>query len=482
MYLIIIASPCKPKSKFQIYSRAFILAFFAPALLLSGCKEFMAETPVSEIAIPSHFDKSPSVNKSGENYRIVEWWKNWKNPNLNTIIALAIHNNSDIIIAKAHVIEARSGSAIAEGTLLPTVGIKSSVGGGPVNWYSPGAEKSRTLDAYLAGITGTWEPDLFGGRADDAAAANYDQMAIEEQLSGVQLLVATELTHNYLAAVYSTKRELVLNQSEAELEKLLAYTTARFNAAQAQINDINLVREQLLDIKSKKEPLRAETELRKRRITVLSGEVPENMILKISDFSNTVPNAPSGVMPSEVLSRRPDVRARLAAVNAQLSRLNSAKKDLLPRFQINFFSGSGKLQIGGLPSLEGLGSLANLTVYLPIFTAGRIEANIALNDARLQSALAEYNKSLIKSLEDVENSYGIRLSLDRRVKELKASVATANKNAESTNLLYFAGRKTLGDVLGARLDALQRSDQYLVALSELEAATIRLYASLGGGW
>jgi len=482
MHVVLINLKCNSKSKYTIYGRVFILALFAQTLLLSGCKEFIVETPVSEISIPNHFDKSPSVNKGGENYKIAEWWKNWKNPNLNTIISVALHNNTDIMIAKARVIEARSGLVIAEGNLLPTVGIKSSVGGGPVNWYSMGKEKSRTLDAYLAGITGTWEPDLFGGRADDAAAASYDEIAAEEQLSGVQLLVATELTHNYLAAAYLIKRELILRQSESELEKLLLYTTARFNAGQAQINDINLVREQLLDIKSKKEPLHAEYELRKRRIAVLSGEAPERMILKISDLSSTVPNAPSGVMPSGVLSRRPDVRARLAAVNAQLSRLNSAKKDLLPRFQINFFSGSGKLQIGGLSSLEGLGSLASLTVYLPIFTAGRIEANIVLNDARLQSALAEYNQSLIKSLEDVENSYGIKLALDRRVKELKASVLTANKNAESNNLLYFSGRKTLGDVLGARLDSLQKSDQYIVALSELEAATVRLYASLGGGW
>jgi NodT family efflux transporter outer membrane factor (OMF) lipoprotein len=480
---LISAVYCKKNSiKYNIFYPSTLLACFASALLLAGCKEFIAETPISEIVIPNQFDNSPAIKKNDKNYTQTEWWKSWKNPNLNYFISTALYNNLDISIAKARVIEARSGLAITEGKLLPTVGIKSSVGGGPIEWYSPGKEQGRTLDAYLAGITGTWEPDLFGGRADDSAAAHYDELAVQEQLRGVQLLVATELAHNYLSAVFLMKRELIINQTESTLENLLTYTTARFNAGQAQINDADVIREKIHEIKSTKEPLRIEIESRKRRIAVLSGETPENMIINISDSGIIVPNIPLGVMPSEVLLRRPDIRARLDAVNAQLSRLNSAKKDLLPRFQINFFAGSGKLQIGGLPTLEGLGSLASLTVYLPIFTAGRIEANIALNDARLQSALAEYNKSLIQSLEDVENSYGIRLALDRRIKELKASVSTANKNSESTYSLYLAGHKTLGDVLNSRLDALQKKDQYILALSECEAATIRLYASLGGGW
>lgn len=452
---------------------------------LSGCREFIADTPYSEIKIPKKFDQTSSAKPEKEHYSLSEWWRRWNNQQLNSIISTALVNNSDITIARARVLEARSSTAIAEGSLLPTVGINSRIRGGPVKWYNARREESGAIDTYLSGLTGTWEPDLFGGRADDASAARFYALSLEEQLHGMQLLVITEVAHNYFALINLMKRQIILDQSVIILNKLLEYTSARFNAGQAGINDKNLIREQLSETNSKRDPLIAEIEIRRRRILVLSGVVPENKDFKISTNLKHIPRPPLGELPSDVLNRRPDVRARLDAVNAQLSRLNSAKKDLLPRFQINFFGGSGKLQFGLLPGsdgLAGLGTLAGLTVYLPIFTAGRIEANIAMNDASLHEALAEYNKSILQALEEVENAYSARLALERRTKELMHAMSDANSNAASINLLYNSGRKTLGDYLNSRLILLNRADQYTMSLSELESATIRLYASLGGGW
>lgn len=482
-------------------------AFYFMALCLSGCKNFVASTPISEISIPKKFDEV-AIKKNNQTVEsLEEWWTNWHDAQLNKFVSKSLFNSTDVIAARARVIEARSGVDYAEGGLLPTVGVYSAVAGGPVDWISRGPFQSvgpvatsnliptsnlpisnfvpnsnSVPAANLEGITGTWEPDLFGGRRDDAMAALYTELTVEEQLRGVQLQVSIETADNYFSVIYLSKRKIILDQSIATSEKLLEYTQARFNAGQAQTSDINLIRQQLLGLTNKKEPLLAEIQVHRRKLAVLSGTTPETQISLVFNSTARPPRLPEGILPSDVLNRRPDVRARLAALNSQLFRLNSAKKDLLPRFQISFFGGNGRLQFLGLPGIQGLGGLAALTVQLPIFSGGKIEANILANDARLQVALAEYNKAILQSLEEVENAYGIRLALDRRETVLLSSLSYSKLNLHSTNELFQSGSKTIGDTLIAKLDVLAREDEVTQAQLDAAKATIRLYASLGGGW
>ena len=450
---------------------------------LSGCKEFIAETPVSQVRVPSRFDSIPNSESHQIPSNMTEWWRSWNDPILSQAISSALTYNTDLRIAQARVIEARSGASIADGALLPTVGIWSGVGGGPANWYLPeGYEQSRSVDAYLAGITGNWEPDLFGGRADDAAAAHFTVINTEEQLQGTKLLITIELAQNYFAALNLIKRLMIIDKSITYYSKLENYFRERYNVGQVQLSDVSKIRTEIEVLRSKREPLDAEIKAYRRRVSVLSGGNPDDRKFSAIGTQFNLPKPPRGIIPSEVLERRPDVRARLAAVNSQLSRLNSAKKDLLPRFRISFFDGSGRLHFEGIPGLQGLAGLASISVYLPIFTAGRIEANISLNDAQLQRSLAEYDKVILKSLEEVENSYGEIVSLRSKLNNLNMALQNAIHTIEENNALYQVGKKTLGDVLFSRIEACNRANDLSQAQLEMNLATLRLYASLGGAW
>jgi len=169
-------------------------------------------------------------------------------------------------------------------------------------------------------------------------------------------------------------------------------------------------------------------------------------------------------------------------VRAQTARLSSAKTDLLPRFQINFFGGDGRLHFEGIPGLQGTGGLVGLTAQLPIFTAGRIQANIAANDARLEAAAADYDNAVLRALEDVENAYGHRRGLDQRVAALARALDSARRNQRASVGLYEGGSKTLEDVLNARLDEFERRDELIQTQMGQAAATVQLYSALGGGW
>ena len=116
------------------------------------------------------------------------------------------------------------------------------------------------------------------------------------------------------------------------------------------------------------------------------------------------------------------------------------------------------------------------------FTAGRIEANIAADDARLEAEAAEYDKAMLQALEDVEDAYGFRRGLDQRAIDQTVALSIADRNQIMSAELYENGNKTLQDVLSARLDTFDREDELIQTQMGQATATVQLYRALGGGW
>jgi NodT family efflux transporter outer membrane factor (OMF) lipoprotein len=462
------------------------VAAIAFAILLAGCKVFETTAPAPQVSTPEAFDEVPANGARFSSQDLARWWTVWRDPILNRFIRDALDANTDLRIAQARVNEARSLATIAESALYPTVGAQAGQWGGAAQWRNPLVTLipggSHTFDAHLAGVAATWEPDIFEGRADDAEAARAAALSVEEQLNGARTIVVAEVAENYQEARGLQRRLAVLDASIAAFEQLLRYAEARYAAGQALAYDVTEVRERLESQRAKRPVLVSLIDTRERRLAVLKGRVPEKIEGLPPPGGFTAPPVPSGQMPSDVLERRPDVRARALLVRAQVATLSSAKTDLLPRFQVNFFGGDGRLHFEGLPGLQGTGGLAGLTVQLPIYTAGRIEANIAANDARLEQAAADHDKSVLQALEEVEGAYGRRVGFDKRGADIRQALENARRNEKASIGLYEGGRKTFDDAVKAKLDAFERNDELIETQMGQAAATVQLYLALGGGW
>jgi outer membrane protein TolC len=291
-----------------------------------------------------------------------------------------------------------------------------------------------------------------------------------------------EVAQAYLDARGLQRRLAVLEAGIATLRQLETYVEARFQAGQASALDLSRVRERLQAQQAERSPLIEGIEMGRRRLAILCGRPPEAVPAFSRPGEFAVPGAPGGQMPGDVLERRPDIRGRADLVRAQAARLASARTDLLPSFSIEFLGQDGHLSIGGLPGVGGTVGLVGLSAHVPIFTAGRIQANIEANDARLEAASAAYDKALLQALGEVEDSYGLRHAFDRRAADQAAALILARRNEELAERLYEGGRRTLQDVLEARLDADKDEDALRQTQSAQTLATIQLYLALGGGW
>lgn len=452
---------------------------------LSGCYGSLpTAASLSRVDVPATFKHGEAAKAYNEGTS--DWWAKWHDPALARLVDKVVEANVDVRIARARLSEADAAHVIVESQRHPTIGVGADVGGGAgrAKWpevaFFPSG--SRSFGDNIEGIGGTLEPDIFGAKADDSNAALMTALSIQEQLDGVRVIATTEAAQNYLEARNLETRLLNLDKGVNALRKLVKYVKARFESGQAQSYDVATVEERLGTYESKRPTILTAIDVRRHHAAILAGLPPRADIVPHSGARLNLPKSPSVGLPSEVLERRPDVRARAAAVEAQASRTNSARKEMLPRFRISFLGGNGRLQFSGIPGFQGTGGLLDLSVNLPIFTAGRIQANIAANDARLLEAAAEYDKAVLQALEEVENAYSRRHAADQRQRKLNAALVASRRNRDIMQEMYEAGRKDLADVVSAQIDVIEREDEMNQAELEAGLATLSIYAALGGGW
>ena len=464
-------------------------AISAIALLLAGC---VASPPPGERtpppAVPDRFD-APAANTT-TSVDISRWWTAWQDPALDALVEQALAANPGLREARARVDSARATVTMAESALYPTVAAGGAVWHAALDGHVSGLpgdmlqsyERARSGTGHIVGLGATWEPDIFGAaRADISAAASMVQVQ-ENAERGARLTLVADIVENYQQAQGLRRRSVILQRSIAEADQLTAYARARMRAGQATAADVSRAETAAAALKAEQGLLAALIDGRRRRLAVLAGATPETLVTLSDPALPIIPPAPTGQLPSDVLARRPDVLAASAAVDARAAQLKGAHADLLPRFGINFVGQTGHIALGGLPGLDGRSALLGLSAWIPLFTAGRLQAQVRASDANLRAALAARDTALLQALGDVEVAYAFRTGLDSRLSGLTAANALSARRADEQMILYRSGRVRLSDVIEARLQALKDEDAVEQARIAQGSAAVQLVRALGGGW
>lgn len=346
------------------------------------------------------------------------------------------------------------------------------------------SDKINTHRTLLASnLSAKWEADLFGQKQSDADAARYAALASAEQTHIAQLQIAAAVADAYLQARALEARQQLADANIATLEKLAHYVDARYRAGHTTAFEKTEAQSHLSAARAARSTLEAERAAQTRKIAVLLGKTPQGYQLPASraDALNHPPAPPSGQTPQGLIERRPDLRARAAEINARAAQVASAKADLYPRLTLNFL-GNGVLNIDSDNTQKSLISLLGASLQVPLFTNGRVQSNIDAADARLKTALLQYDQTLLQALADVDNAYQANDALATQTRLLAQARDEAEKQATDAEKLYRYGNKTLADTLSARLSANQAAENQLRSQLAQAQTLIALYKALGGGW
>jgi len=420
-----------------------------------------------------------------------QWWKSFNDDEFNRLIERAISANLDIKIAAARVAEARGLAGIAKSGLLPSVSASASANRNrqPVIAVSPGSPASAKLvpiefNNYQGGFDASWELDVFGSVRRGVQAANADAGAATEARRDVLVTLLGEVGRSYIELRGYQLRRDIAEKNISIQQDTLHLTEARAKAGLATEFDVSRARAQLETTESIIPTLQSGIENSIHHLSVLLGEEPEGLrgeLLPVAPVPVLPPEVPTG-MPSDLLERRPDIRETEAEVMAATARVGQAKADFFPRFLLLGTAGRQASQLHditlGMSNVFGAGP----AISLPIFTGGRLRAQLHVQDSRQQQAVIGYRKVILTALEETEDALVNYSQEQRRREHLEDAVKSSEEAVQLSSETYRAGLADFLSVLDAERELYDNEDLLAESRTTQAVNLVALYKALGGGW
>ncbi len=461
-------------------------------LLAAGCMvgpdyhvpTVKAPTQWAGLAAASSDDTSIATPEAAA---LADWWKNFHDPELDSLIERAIRSNLTLKQAQSRILQAREARTVAGAGLLPTASASSSVSnsrsgvtvGSSAQTIAP---KARNL--FQDGLDATWELDFFGGvrRGIEAADANVEA-AVEDGRDSVVTLTA-EVALNYIE-LRGLQQQIAVAQKNIEAERQTAdITHRRFDVGFASRLDTANADAQVATTQSQIPSLQASAQQTIYGLSVLLGLEPAALQAELTpqgEIPPTPPVVPVG-LPSDLLQRRPDIRRAEAQLHSATAQIGVATADLFPKFSLTGSGGQQGLSVGSLGSLASRFWSAGPSVTLPIFNAGKIRANIRQQNAVQQQALLAYQQTVLTSLQDVENAL-IAYAKEQQHRAALSAAVSANHTAVDLSMrLYTSGQGDFLNVLTAQRDLYSNEDALVQSDRAIDTDLVALYKALGGGW
>lgn len=453
------------------------------ATLISACTTIGPDYRAPESRVDPQFAQAdPSFDQKEP---VAEFWKLFADAQLERLIGDALAANHDIRVADARLQEARGVRRDAEGERFPTVTANT---GYNLQQFStaefPGDRSSRNRDAFFARLEPFWEIDFFGRVRRSIEARVAELGAAEAGLYAAQVAVAGELAHTYFELRGSQREWIVAKENAENQQRTVELVVARQEAGRGTELDTLRAKGQLESTLATIPAFEERIARAMFRIGVLTGRQPNALAAELAPQKALppVPSLTSIGTPEQLLRRRPDIRVAERQLAATTARIGVATGDLFPRVIISGRVGFQARNLTNLVDSDSVSYSIGPSIQWAAFDLGRVRARIGAQEARATAALATYEQTVLRALEETEGAL-VAYSRSRQREESLRRAAQASEGAVKLARLRFEGG--VSDFLTV-LDAERRllQDQDLLAQGETTTATalVAVYKALGGGW
>jgi outer membrane protein, multidrug efflux system len=456
----------------------------AAAVLLSAALAGCAVGPNykrPDIPLATSFAAAAADTYSSEQAQ-AQFWKQFGDDTLDQLVDEALAANHDLRIALGRLAEARATHRESLYDLAPTV----TASGGHVKQRTPEVEAGYAYSSsyYDANLDAFWELDLFGRIRRSVEASRADLEGAQANLRDVQVSVTAEVVRTYFELRGEQNELAVAHRNVQNQQATLALTNARLEAGRGTELDTSRASAQLNTTLASIDPLEAAVSRSIHRLGVLTGREPDALQALLSP-PRELPPLPAVVAvgdPAILLRRRPDIRIAERQLAASTARIGVAVGDLFPKVTFLGSFGYAAASPAGLSSGGGRAYSIGPGISWPAFNLGRVRAEIASARAQTDSALAQYEQSVLLALEETENA----LVTHARTRDQWLHAAdAAQESARAASLArtrYEDGAEDFLTVLDAERTQLEAEDRLAQTRTDAATSLVAVYKALGGSW
>ena len=455
------------------------------AVLLTGCSMIPTyERPGAPIAtsFPAYGSSGSAVQADGAlPAASIAWQDFFSDAQLKRLIDLALVNNRDLRVAVLNIEQARAQYRIRRADQLPTVS------GALTGSRAPNAN-GGTTSLYNVGLTVTaYELDFFGRVSSLKEAALGQYLATEEGRKTAQISLVSAVANTYLSILADEELLDITRQTLSTRQESIKLSKLRFDNGVTSELDYRQAESLLEAARVAYAQQQRQRALDENALTLLVGQPLAGELPTAASQSAPLAQAqlmadvPAG-LPSELLTHRPDIRQAEQLLLASNANIGAARAAFFPKIALTVAAGSASGHLSDLLQSGSWGWTLAPQLLLPIFDAGRNNANLDSSKAGRDIAVAQYEKSIQTAFREVADALATRSTL---VDQLQSQQAQANAEAvrfKLSDLRYKNGIASYLDLLDAQR-SLFTAQQAVVQtrLAQLQSQ-VTLYKTLGGGW
>ncbi len=444
-------------------------------LLLAAC------TPHTRIEVEHELDLPDRYVEAGNLDRVDQlsgnWWEMFGDADLNRLIEESLESNLDLEQALARLQQSDALFRSASAARYPTL----SVGGDARKGSQQGVGGEVQGEDYSLSVAAAYELDLWGKNAARSQGAAFDQGAAQEEFRSMQLSLAARVSDAYFLLIEQRSQLQLAAQSIEAYSQSLEMVERRYRGGLVPAVDFYQARQNLANAQAIRESTDSAMKMAEHALAVLVGRYPGD---EVAGQLVTLPPPPESFpagLPSELLTRRPDLRAAMLRVKANDERVAVAIADRFPSINLLGSYGVGRNTFS-FPTVSGeFWSLA-AGLALPVIDGGRRRAEVDRQQAVVAESLARYRQTVLIAFQEVEDALVRNDNTERRIAYLiKAERAAADALRLSIDR-YRYGLSEYLQVVTAQLFHFQIQGSLISARRQMLSDRISLARALGGEW
>lgn len=450
--------------------------------LLSACSLIPTyERPVAPV--PAQYPGEPGAVADAKDQRPaadIPWQDFFKDARLQRLIALALDNNRDLRVAVLNIEQTRAQWQLRRADELPTV--NAGIGGTRATTASGTVSSTYTAGLSVTSLT-AFELDLFGRVRALSQAAQAQWLASQEARRVVQMALVSSVANTYLNLVADEVLLRVAQVAVGTREESLRLIQLRFDHQTASQLDLSQAQSLLEGAKVALAQAQRQKAQDENALTLLIGQalpadLPAGLTLAEQGLLADVPAG----LPSDLLIRRPDVRQAEQQLLANNANIGAARAAFFPRITLTGSAGIAGNDLSRLFSNGGNAWTFAPQALVPLFDAGRNQANLDAAKVGRDIAVAQYEKAIQTAFREVADALAARSTLDEQLRAQKAQLAAEETRMALTDLRDRQGLASALEVLDARRSLLTAQQAALQTQVQQLQSRVTLYKVLGGGW
>lgn len=461
-------------------------------ICLSGCVPIPPED--GEYRISATPSLEPSIEKGREqgvldpgDFPSPEWWLMFEDPQLSWLIEKGLYQNPTLHEVMARVKKAYEEAKIERSALFPTVLFHAEA-----NWqhlsknsffraYAPNIPPNVT--EYKIDLDFVYEFDFWGKWRNLYYASIGKARAECAEAAQAQLMISTAIAAVYFALQADFEALQLLREEQNAAATLVELRKRREKHAIDTIEETLFAEELLLTIDQWVLLSKLRIDLEIHLLRNLIGEGPnDGPPIEPVFFSGCMKVSIPEHLSSNLLAHRPDLMAEIWRIEAAAYEIGAAKADFYPNVNLCALAGLDSVFLNQLFQPGSYAAAATPALYLPIFTAGRLKANLQAKRAEWEKSIFRYNKILFDAVKEVADQIARLTTADQHLILQQALVDNRRRNLERADERLHKSLGNILEVIEAKLSVLQQQLREVEAHYECRLAAIYLIKALGGGY